>query len=273
MIVVISRQVGSLGDEIAIEVAKRLSYQLVDQIQVHHLAKACDPEFAKACTLYEKELEPGFFERFFFSNVGYATLFESLNYELASRGNVILIGRGAQIVLKDIPGVFKARIVAPRDVRVKRIAQQQGTTYDEAFDFVNRYDNQRRALIRTLFDQDLKDWDLYDLILNTNNYDLETGSDIICHALELIPKNMDEEAFKEQLARMAFAKKVESKIKKRFPPSPYRNIGVTMKDKEVLTLSGFVSEMTTKETAGEIASKAEGITKVENQIMVTKLST
>ncbi len=272
MIVVISRQVGSLGDEIAVEVAKRLNLQLMDQIQVHNLAKACDPEFASACTRYETELEPGFFERFFFSNLGYATLFESLNFELASRGNVIIIGRGAQIVLKDIPGVFKSRIVAPRDVRIKRVAQQQGATYEEAAYFVDRYDTQRRALIRTLFDQDLKDWDLYDLILNTKNYTVETGSDIICRSLELMPKNQDEEALQEQLARIAFAKKVESKIKRRVPPSPYHNIVVTMKDKDVITLSGFVSEMTTKEIVGRIASKVEGITKVENQLIVTNLS-
>ena len=272
MIVVISRQVGSLGDEIAVEVANRLNYQLVDQIEVHNLAKACDLEFKKACTLYETELEPGFFERFFFSNMGYAALFESLNFELASRGNVILIGRGAQIVLKDIPGVFKTRIVAPREIRIKRVEKQQGITHDEAAAFVDRYDTQRRALIRTLFDQDLKDWDLYDLILNTNNYTVETGSDIICRALELIPRNKDEEALKERLGRLAFAKKVESKIKKKFPPSPYHNIEVTMKDRNEIILSGFVSDMTTKEVAGAIAAKTEGITKVENQIVITHLS-
>jgi len=271
-IVVISRQVGSLGDEIAAKVAERLNLQLMDQAYVHNLAKACDPEFEKACALYETELEPGFFERFFFSNEGYSSLFESLNLELASQGNVVLIGRGAQIVLKDIPGVFKTRIVAPKEVRVKRVAQQQGVSQDEATDFVDQYDTLRRALIRTLFDTDLKDWDLYDLILNTKNYTIETGSEIVCRAIELIPTTGEEEAIKEQLARLAFAKKVESKIKKRITTSPYRNIEVTAKDKGLITLSGFVSNLITKETVSQIAFEVQGVTKVENKLSITNLS-
>ncbi|RJR20965.1 MAG: BON domain-containing protein [Desulfobacteraceae bacterium] len=270
-IVVISRQVGSLGDEIAASVAERMNLQLVDQASIHKLAQACDSEFEKACTLYETELEPGFFERFFFSNSGYTSLFESLNLELASRGNVVIIGRGAQIVLRDIPGVFKTRIVAPKEVRIKRITEQKGVSSGEAADFVDRYDAQRRALIRMIFDKDLKDWDLYDLILNTNNYSVKTGSEILCRAIELMPR-AEEETLKIKLAKLAFAKKVESKIKKKVTASPYRNIEITAGDNGLITISGFVSDKRTKEIVGEIASEVDGVTKVENQLRTTGLS-
>ncbi len=271
-IVVISRQVGSFGDEIAAKVAGRLNLKLVDQAAVHDMAQQCDSEFEKACTLYETELEPGFFEKFFFSNAGYTSLFESLNLELASKGNVVIIGRGAQIVLKDIAGIFKTRIVAPKDVRIKRVAKQKGASTGEAADFVERYDTQRRALIRTIYERDLKDWDLYDLILNTTIYDVDAGTDIICRAIELMPKRDDEAAITKKLARLAFSKRVESKIMKKVTTSPYRSIEVTADEGGAITISGFVSDKRTKEIIGEIASQVGGVSRVDNQLRTTGLS-
>ncbi|NCO61437.1 MAG: hypothetical protein COZ70_04430 [Deltaproteobacteria bacterium CG_4_8_14_3_um_filter_51_11] len=271
-IVVISRQVGSFGDEIAAKVAKRLNLKIVDQGGVHQMAQQCDSEFEKACTLYETELEPGFFERFFFSNAGYTSLFESLNLELASKGNVVIIGRGAQIVLKEIPGIFKTRVVAPKEVRIKRVAKQKGVSAGEAADFVERYDTQRRALIRTIYERDLKDWGLYDLILNTTNYDIETGAEILCRAIELMPKTEDEAAITKQLARLAFAKRVESKIMKKVTASPYRSIEVVAQEGGAIAIEGFVSDKRTKEIIGEIASKVEGVTRVDNLLRTTGLS-
>jgi cytidylate kinase len=271
-IVVVSRQVGSLGDEIAAETAKRLGLKLVDQAEVHRMAKSCDSEFEKACTLYETELEPGFFERFFFSNAGHTSLFESLNLELASKGDVVIVGRGAQIVLKDVPGVFKTRIVAPREIRIRRVAEAQKVTPSEAADFVDRYDAQRRALIRTIYDKDLKDWDLYDMVLNTTNYTVETGSEIICKAVQLMPKQQDEKVLTKALGLLAFAKRVESKIKKRVTTSPYRSIEVKAGEGGAITLEGFVSDKRTREIVAEIASQVEGVTKVQNNLRTTGLS-
>jgi cytidylate kinase len=271
-IVVISRQVGSFGDEIASLVARKCSFQLIDQAQVHQLAQDCDSEFSKACTLYETELKPSFFEGFFFQSPAYSSLFESLNFEVASRGNVVIVGRGAQIVLRDVPGVFKARIVAPVEIRIKRVMEDKNVSGEEAGEFVSKYDTQRRALIRSIFDKDLRDWDLYDLILNTVSYDPETGSDILCKAVEVMKKDVDDADLHEKLKNMAFAKRVESSLKKKIWTSSYRNIEVTASSDGAVTLSGFVPDKKTKERAKKIAQDVRGVSRVENELRTTELS-
>lgn len=271
-IVVISRQVGSLGDEIAALVAKRLDFDLADQAKVHQLAKGCDPEFTKACTLFEMEKKPGFLESLFFQSAAYKSLFESLNYELASQGNIVITGRGAQIVLREIPDVFTARVVAPTEVRVERVMAVTDMGKEAARQFVEKYDTQRRDLINSMFDRDLRDWTLYDVILNTACYDAEAGAEVLCKAFELMKRPTEDRDLKEHLRNMAFAKRVESMIKKQVPTSPYKDIQVRSVSGGIITLRGLVSEKREKDLAEKIASKIEGVKKVVNELKVTELS-
>lgn len=271
-IVVISRQVGSLGDEIAASVAKRLNFDLADQAKVHQLAQGCDAEFSKACSLYETEKKPSFLESFFFQSAAYTSLFESLNYELASQGKIVIIGRGAQIVLRDVPDVFTARVVAPLDVRVERVMEKTKMGREEALHFVDKHDSQRRDLINSIFDRDLRDWTLYDVILNTASYDVESGADVLCRAVEVMKRPTGEKDLREHLRNMAFAKRVESMIKKHVATTPYRDIQVKAASGGVVTLTGLVSEKRTKELAEKTAAKMEGVKKVVNELKVTELS-
>ena len=271
-IVVISRQVGSYGDKIAALVAKTLNYELVDRSKVHQVAQECDPDFSNACTLYEEERKPGFFESFFFQDPSYTSLFESLTYELASRGNVVILGRGSQIVLRDLPDVFTARIVAPSDIRVHRIMQEKGVSADEARHFIDKHDKQRRALTQSVFDRDLYDWTLYDVILNTASYDPESGAKIICEAVEEKIKPTAEPELKQKLKNLAFAKRVESHIKKHVVTSAYRNITVSATSEGVVSLSGFVSDQKDKAKVEKLAANVAGVKEVVSDLRTTDLS-
>jgi len=108
-IITISRQVGSFGDEIAALVARKLDHQIIDNDRVYILAREHDEDFKNACTLYSTQLFRGFLERHFANNPAYKSLFESINCELASIGNVVILGRGAQIALRDIAEVLDIR--------------------------------------------------------------------------------------------------------------------------------------------------------------------
>ena len=94
-VVIVSRQVGSYGDEIAALTAQKLNYQIVGREKAHELAESCDPDFKDACQLYERETPKSFWERFFLNNIAYASLFESLNYDIAAKGDVVILGRGS----------------------------------------------------------------------------------------------------------------------------------------------------------------------------------
>ncbi len=272
-VVTISRKVGSLGDEIGALVARKLGYELVSREGVHRIARECDLEFQDACAAFEAETAPGgVWERMFFRDPAYTSLFEALNLELASRGDVVILGRGAQIALAEVPGVFHARVVAPSGLRVERIAQRMGLGLDEAREFVRHYDQQRRSLIESVYHKDLADWSLYNMVINTASLSAEAGAELISLAVRSLPPVNDPQAVSQDLAHRAFAKKVESAIKKRILTSPYHDIRVRCPLEGHVVLEGFVQDRATRQRAQEVAAQYPGVVKADNQLRTTELS-
>lgn len=274
-IIIISGEVGSLEDKVASMVAEKLGYPLVNRRDVHQLAQDCDSEFGKACDFYETaygETEQfGLWERTFFSAPAYVSLFESLHFELASRGNVVILGRGPQIVLRHIPGVLKVRIVAPTEWRAEIIAKDKNMPYEEALDFVNKFDQRRRALMESVYGVDLYIW-LYDMSINIRSFSPVTAANFICQGMERIEKPLDNGKVQEQLKNLALAKKAESAIKKRISTSPYRKVEVTATSDGVVKLLGIVQDKRSKEQAEKAALEVEGVSRVENNLKTTELT-
>ena len=269
-VVAVSRQVGSYGDEIASLVAERLGFQVIGQTQVHELAESCDPEFKDACALYEREVTKGFWERFFLNDPAYASLFESLNYQVAAKGDAVILGRGAQIVLGGIPGVLRVRVVAPIKVRAERLMKVQGGSFDDAFDFAQKHTHQRRTLIQQLYHKDLSDWSLYDLILNTENMEPEGAAGIVQAAVKNMAAVENPDAVRAELKRRALAKLVESAVRKKVSDAAYRVVEATCPEEGHVVLTGDVTELKSKEAAQAAAEKFAGVTKVENKIRVVE---
>jgi cytidylate kinase len=270
LIVTISRLVGSYADIISATVARKLGLDLVSREQVHQMAQGCDPEYGRACSLYEMEHGPGFFERIFFDRPSYTSLFESITYEKASQGNVIIIGRGAQVILRDIPGVFNCRVVAPFQIRVKRIMERYRFEKKEAEDFISKYDHERENLIRSIFRSDPNQWSLYDLIINTSKYSSGDAADVVIEGIEKIQKPENDEALKEKLKNLAIAKRIETNIRRKLSSSVARNLEIKMETEGTVKISGRISDRRDKETAEKLAGQYPGITKVINELKVTE---
>lgn len=270
-IVTISRQAGSHGDEIAEMAAKQLGYEFIDRDHIHKMAQACDLEFKQACQAYEAEMKPhGFFERLAFSSPAHAALFASLNYELAKKGNVVMVGRGAQVVLGNLPGVLKVRVVAPSEVRVERVARRMNLSLEDAQEFVRKYDHERRALLEAVYEYDLFDWKNFDLVINTAVLEAQDAADMIALAAKRLESKYDQAKMGPVLSGLAFAKRVESAVKKQVETMYSQDIVVGVDDAGVVTLRGLASDVRTKALAGEAAAKVEGVTRVVNNLTVTQ---
>ena len=271
-IVTISRLLGAYGDIIAPIVARRMGLSLIGRDQLHELAQGCDPEFTDICSIYETEHGPHFFERIFFDRPSYTSVFEALTFEQASRGNVVIVGRGAQIILREIPGVARVRIVAPKDIRVKRIMERLNFSREEAEDYAHKYDHERENLVRSIFQSDPQDWSLYDVIVNTERFSAGDAAQLVIDAVEKIEKVPDEEALKESLRNRALAKRIEALIRKVLTSAVARYVMVKVESGGLVKLSGRIREKTNKEKAEELASQFPGVTKVESDLKVMELS-
>ena len=211
-VVTISRQVGSWGDHIAELVAQKLGLDLITRERLNQMGQECDQDFAKACTLFVEETPQSFWDRIFFSGPAHRALFESLNYDLALRGDVLIMGRGAQIALPSLPGILKVRLVAPFELRVERIMKERGIDYDEAEQFVTWYGKHRRNLVESVYHVDLSDPELFDMVINTEHFDPQGVAEVICCTAQEKNRNLDPQALNDQISRLALAKKIEIHI-------------------------------------------------------------
>lgn len=267
--ITISRQTGSCGDEIATLLAERLHFELINDEKIHQLAEKCDDDYRDACSAYEYETFRGFFERLFYDRPAYKSLFEALNYELAGEGNVVLLGRGAQIVLHDCAGVFHARVVAPQKKRVERVAEQRKWTQQEAWSFLQNQDHQRRNLVQSIYKADINDYELYDIVCNTAHYSAEAVADLLVRAFNKKNEQPEDPGVSMKLKDLAFAKRLESAIRKQVSSSPFmEGIEVTSDPAGKITLKGFVQGEVDWEKAATIAQHHEGVTEVDNKIRI-----
>lgn len=271
-IVTISRQVGSLGDEIAGLVADKLDYELIDREVIRTEALKCDADFKKVCSAYTEEIRPkGFFERLFFNDPGNTALFEALTYRLASRGDVVMIGRGTQFVLHHVPGVLKCRIVAPSEVRIERVARTRQVGHDQAARFVERYGKKRRALVEAIYHRDSDHFPNYDLVINTAVLTARDASDLIASAARRLGETVDTEERSRILNLLAFGKQVERAVKHAITSLSFRHVTVTAQADGKVVLEGVVADKDNRSTATRVARAVEGVTEVENRLRVAEM--
>jgi cytidylate kinase len=84
------------------------------------------------------------------------------------RGDVLIIGRGGQVILEDKANVLHVRLTAPFAARVGVVQAEQGITAGQAWRLVAERDRVKRQYLRTLHNADVEDPTLYHLVLNTH---------------------------------------------------------------------------------------------------------
>ena len=87
---------------------------------------------------------------------------------LASTGNVVLIGRGANLVTARLKHAFHVRLVASMETRITRIAMANHLDYNEAVEFIHRNDKARRRYVWRNFHHQIDDPQQYHMVINTS---------------------------------------------------------------------------------------------------------
>jgi hypothetical protein len=110
---------------------------------------------------------------------------------LGHHGDVVIVGRGAQFLLPSRATV-RVHVVAPVESRVRRVEQQEGVPSTEAKRRIEDRDAKRDEFIRQVFSADAHSPLAYDLVLNTDEINLEAAAEIVLAALSqklgVIPK-------------------------------------------------------------------------------------
>ncbi len=111
-------------------------------------------------------------------------------------GNIVIIGRAGQVILKDSPGVLHVRVEAPMEDRIQRVKEKiknerQQYTADielrrEAQDLIIERDAASLEYLRRFYHVDWDDPLLYHVVLNTGRLSIEQCAGLVVELVKEI---------------------------------------------------------------------------------------
>ncbi len=99
--------------------------------------------------------------------------------QLAEMGDVIIVGRGANIITAKLYNCFHIRLIAPVDLRIKNMETFYNMTPKEATEFVKKEDESRNKYVKINYNRDVNDLTQYHLVLNTGQLSNEEIAEIV----------------------------------------------------------------------------------------------
>jgi cytidylate kinase len=109
--------------------------------------------------------------------------------QLAELGNIIIIGRGANVITSKLTNSFHVRLIAPLEERIKRFSEIYNLDKKTAVEIIEEHDNSRKKYLKSIFNKKIDDPFLYHLVVNTSKLSPEDIAFIISEAvLKKFPK-------------------------------------------------------------------------------------
>ena len=103
--------------------------------------------------------------------------------DLHRKGDVVIIGRGANVILTDTPGILHVGLLAPVETRVETMMGREHFERDEAQGYVEELDRARVAFFRKFFKVHPDEPSLYDIMFNMARLESKTAAEVIVHAV------------------------------------------------------------------------------------------
>ena len=209
-ILTISRELGSGGREIGQAVAKVLNYTYIDKERLLGDMRASGKKWEEWGGDLDEHC-PTVWEKYDWSFRGFTALLQSLILNYALNDRAVIMGRGGNFLLKDIPYALRIRVVAPIDKRIERIIKRESVDRDTAQWLIEKTDSERSCLIHLLYG---KHWDAhteYDMVYDTGDQTLDEIVNIVKDMLLEKEKFITEEA-RKLLQIRAIAAKIKAEI-------------------------------------------------------------
>ncbi|MCP4747782.1 MAG: cytidylate kinase-like family protein [Desulfobacteraceae bacterium] len=195
-VITISRQFGSGGRTLGQKLAGALGYTFADQDIVQKIA-----ELAKVSPGWVESVEKeagGRFQRIVSKMVskplvdrilkderGYIDEQIYIDYlvvliaQIAEEDNVVILGRGSQYILNDMPEAYHILLIDNFENRVRFIMEKYDKTEKEAANVVKVEDRRRFNLYKKIGKQDYDKPELYHLVINMARVSLDQAHDLI----------------------------------------------------------------------------------------------
>jgi cytidylate kinase len=206
----ISREYRSGGREIGRAVAQEMQYEFVDKDRILLDLKASGEKWRNLAEDLD-EVRPTLWEKFDREYRAFIALMECHIYDHALKDRAVIIGRGSNFLLADIPQALKVRLTAPLEVRVERLMRESEMDRRTALWLIEKTDRTRAGYIQSVYGKHWEDQKYYDRIFDTGIQTFEEVTRILVEAL----KDRDREATPEarqRLKDLALTARVKSQL-------------------------------------------------------------
>ncbi len=103
---------------------------------------------------------------------------------IAQRGNVVIIGRGSQMILRELPDITNVQLVAEPEVALARIQEWEGVDEVMAARRIEEFNKGRADFHRKFWQVDVWSPLLYDLVINTTHLTYAQAAQLVASVVE-----------------------------------------------------------------------------------------
>ena len=179
-VITISRQPYSCGDEVANLISQSLGWELVTREKLlaeflPDIVFAHDINMLKTSARYY--LKP-------FGKTTYIDYIKKSLLEHAKTNSAVFAGFGSQMIFAGLEDAVHIRIIAPQDMRIKRVIEDYDLSEKEAEHILITADKKQRRFITTLFGEDITDPSHYNITINTGSTSAAEAADCVLSLVE-----------------------------------------------------------------------------------------
>jgi len=206
-VITISRHFGAGGHTLGERLCERFNFRLTDVSVVDDLARKAklSPNWLSAMekeasstllSMISTMVSRGIFYKYpgspaqYEDRQKYVAFLTRIFTAMADEGGYVIVGRGAQLLLKGHPKAIHVLLVADDESRVSFLMDHYTISRSEAEKMIRAHEKERAALSSRLFQADLDDPGLYHLVLNTSLIPYDWVVDTVAY---LVTRFMDRE--------------------------------------------------------------------------------
>jgi cytidylate kinase len=262
-LVAMTREMGSLGKDVAAGLAQRSNRKVVYQEIIEPVANKM--RLRKSHVERFLEGKSGIWERLTTDKTSLSIFTADETFRFLLDGSTAVIrGWGAAHLLKDIPHVVRVRVCAPLETRIARMMQRLGTENRATVESeILLSEEAHSAITKRHFGVNWRDAEHYDLALCTERLSVDECIEEI-EAVMKRPRFQETPESTRMAADLALEWSVRSALRR---DARTADVSIAVKgDGGVARLAGVVDSQEQAAAAAGVAGAVEGVKSVDNQL-------
>lgn len=199
-VITINKEFGTQSQRVASKLAQKLGYEYIGDQLLAQVAKELNLSEHEAetflqtskssvlrlvdkytCSIVQKVVDR---EHGCLDDKAYFEKTKELVEKLYTSDNVIILGWGAQCILKGKPNTLHVRLSKDQELKISELMEHQKLTQKAAEHKINSDEQDLKVYIKEYFNADWNDARLYDLVIDMGKNSVMEAVDLICENLK-----------------------------------------------------------------------------------------